>query len=103
MYFDGRGVAVDKARAADLMRRSAAAGHASAAQELARMLWQGELVAREPDEACLWWLVADLKVPSGGAETCRKHDPGLTDDRIAELHERATALAGTAGQPTPGS
>lgn len=103
MYFDGRGVTVDRAKAADLMRRSAAAGHASAAEELAQMLWAGDLAAREPDEACLWWLAANLQTPAGGAEVCRQHDPDLTGDRIAELRQRAVDLVDGASHRGPGS
>lgn len=103
MYFDGRGVAADTKKGAALMRRSAAAGHASAAGELARMLWAGELAAQEPGEGCLWWLVADLASPAGGAAVCRDNDPGLSDDRIAELQRRAAATAGTAVVADPGS
>ncbi|MFC3118552.1 tetratricopeptide repeat protein [Jhaorihella thermophila] len=103
MHFDGRGVARDWAKAADLMRRSAAAGHASAAEELALMLWRGDLGEREPNEACLWWLTADLKTPSDGADTCRAHDPGLTDGQIAELRQRAVDLVDGASHRGPGS
>ncbi len=103
MYFEGRGVTADAAKAAALMRRSAAAGHASAAEELAQMLWRGDLAEREPDEACLWWLVADLKTPSGGAETCKGHDPGLTDERIERLRQRAVALTDGTAHAAPGS
>jgi len=54
MYRNGAGVAVDKARAAQLFERAAQAGDADAAFTLANMLRDGEGVPRDAARARYW-------------------------------------------------
>ena len=54
MYRNGAGVAVDKARAAQLFERSAQAGDADAAFTLANMLRDGEGVPVDAARARFW-------------------------------------------------
>ena len=95
MLFEGRGVARDAARAERLLRLAARAGHATAAADLSFRIWQGEIAPQELHEGCLWSLVAGLGGANGGAETCRSHEAGLSEEALGALAVQAMKILRT--------
>ncbi len=91
MLRSGLGTEVDLSLADQWLRKAAEQEHASAAGELASLIWAKEIAPQFPDEACFWWLIAIKAGLESSAERCLKKSPGLTDAEFQDLQRAATS------------
>ncbi len=89
MYYFGEGVAEDKAKAAEWVRKSAVQGDVWAQFGLGSMYYDGEGVAQDYRRAYMWF---DLAAASGDIRAANNRDlvaEKITADQIAQAQEMA--------------
>jgi TPR repeat protein len=92
MYFDGKGVPKDDAKALGILTKGALQDHSPVQAELARRVAAGDGVAGDQVEACAWY---DVSVRGGNDDAQPARDAGyrsLSAAQVSAARARATAL-----------
>ncbi len=99
MTYDGRGVAPDAKKAADLFRKAARGGNPKAMLNLSHLYQEGDGVSFDESRALDWLRRAAEVLPQAQFEFGRRYGQGLGVDKDLEEERRWMQLAASAQEP----